>query len=296
MSAFVIKVGYDLRTNFDRAVAARVWDTKDNVVKVPILAGDRLYFWVTGTRVESGLVGVATATSDLRPLEPGDKRPWVQEDTATYGYRVELGEVQRVETHGFRWGDIPSAPKGQNPVIALPEDSARWLEQRAAGFTVVSIAAAAAEIAEMWMSPPGEGLSPAEMAQDMRDRRQASIVARRGSKKFRGKVLRAYRWRCAISGSDVEAVLDAAHIMPFKGAHTDDVRNGLLLRTDLHTLFDLHQLAIVGDVVHLAPHLRQDVQYGEYHGKRITLPDNGHAPKEEYLASHREKCDWLVAL
>jgi putative restriction endonuclease len=41
-----------------------------------------------------------------------------------------------------------------------------------------------------------------------------------------------------------ETLLEAAHIHPYKGAESNNVRNGILLRTDLHTLFDLGLLAI----------------------------------------------------
>ncbi|WP_336979879.1 HNH endonuclease signature motif containing protein [Altererythrobacter fulvus] len=57
----------------------------------------------------------------------------------------------------------------------------------------------------------------------------------------------AYEGRCAISGCDVREVLEAAHIMPYLGEETNDVRNGLLLRADLHTLFDLGLLKIGPD-------------------------------------------------
>jgi len=49
---------------------------------------------------------------------------------------------------------------------------------------------------------------------DARERVLASIVRRRGQAEFRKKLLAAYRGRCAVSGCDVEDVLEAAHIVP----------------------------------------------------------------------------------
>lgn len=72
----------------------------------------------------------------------------------------------------------------------------------------------------------------------------AVIHRRQGQQRFRQKLLRAYDGRCAISGCDVEPLLDAAHIVPYRGPDTNTVQNGLLLRTDLHTLFDLNLLTI----------------------------------------------------
>jgi predicted restriction endonuclease len=67
---------------------------------------------------------------------------------------------------------------------------------------------------------------------------------RRGQKDFRAALLEAYGRRCAITGCAVEDVLEAAHITPYRGSLTNHVSNGLLLRTDLHTLFDCGLLAV----------------------------------------------------
>ncbi|HEX6784992.1 MAG TPA: HNH endonuclease signature motif containing protein, partial [Sphingomicrobium sp.] len=50
--------------------------------------------------------------------------------------------------------------------------------------------------------------------------------------------------RCAITGCAVVDVLEAAHVTPYLGSLTNHVSNGLLLRTDLHTLFDCGLLVI----------------------------------------------------
>lgn len=76
------------------------------------------------------------------------------------------------------------------------------------------------------------------------DKIWAAIRLRRGQQKFRTEVLDAYERRCAITGCDAEAALEAAHIIPYKDDQTNDLGNGLLLRADIHTLFDLGLLAI----------------------------------------------------
>jgi len=68
---------------------------------------------------------------------------------------------------------------------------------------------------------------------DARDRAAALIVRRQGQPEFRKKLLRAYNNRCAISGCDCPDTLEAAHIRPYKGKHTNHVKNGILLRSDL---------------------------------------------------------------
>lgn len=64
---------------------------------------------------------------------------------------------------------------------------------------------------------------------------------------FREALLKAYKGRCAFSGSSLEHALEAAHIVPWAQA-TDieriDVQNGLLLNAYFHRLFDRHVLCL----------------------------------------------------
>jgi putative restriction endonuclease len=79
---------------------------------------------------------------------------------------------------------------------------------------------------------------------DQRERSIRAIRVRRGQPAFRAALLEAYGRRCSITGCAVEDVLEAAHITPYLGPLTNHVSNGLLLRTDLHTLFDCGLLAV----------------------------------------------------
>ncbi|MFC5061140.1 HNH endonuclease signature motif containing protein [Actinomycetospora atypica] len=99
---------------------------------------------------------------------------------------------------------------------------------------------------------------------DARLRVERTIVARRGQANFRSEQISSLDGACVISGCEVRAVLDAAHIMPYKGTASNVVSNGLLLRTDLHTLLDRDLLAIhpqTGEV-----HIAQSLQTTEYGG------------------------------
>ena len=68
---------------------------------------------------------------------------------------------------------------------------------------------------------------------DVKDARRwvlASIARRQGQPEFRKQLLALYGGRCAVTGSRVEAVLEAAHIIGYKGPETNRPQNGLLLR------------------------------------------------------------------
>lgn len=109
---------------------------------------------------------------------------------------------------------------------------------------------------------------------DERLRRLALAIQRQGQPEFRKTLLRAYNGRCAISGCDVAEALQAAHIISYLGAKSNDCSNGILLRADIHNPFDLDLLMIDPETlsVSLAPKLR-DSAYGSLEGVRVKLPE-----------------------
>ena len=124
--------------------------------------------------------------------------------------------------------------------------------------------------------------------EDARKLVYASIVARRGQSRFRNAVLKAYSFRCAVTDCSCVEVLEAAHVKAYKGDHTDHIQNGLLLRSDVHTLFDLRKLGIdpVTMTIVVAPSLRSG-EYGHLHGKTVRVPNRiEEGPSAEALAIH----------
>ncbi|WP_339099325.1 DUF3427 domain-containing protein [Yersinia enterocolitica] len=87
----------------------------------------------------------------------------------------------------------------------------------------------------------------ATSVEDQRKKVLSNIVRRQGQPAFRKALLEAYEGKCAITGCTLTELLEAAHIHPYKGTHTNVVSNGLLLRADIHTLFDLRLINIDPD-------------------------------------------------
>ncbi len=114
-----------------------------------------------------------------------------------------------------------------------------------------------------------------ENEDDAREIVLRAVAARRGQPAFRAELLKAYKGRCAISGTSTVSVLEAAHIQRYQGKYTNHVTNGLLLRADLHTLYDLGLLSVDPRTfkVHLAPEVR-DSEYTQYEGAALRLPDD----------------------
>jgi putative restriction endonuclease len=108
---------------------------------------------------------------------------------------------------------------------------------------------------------------------DSRKRVLAQIVRRRGQREFRERLLEAYGGRCAITGCDAVEALEAAHIVPYQGDETNSVQNGLLLRADVHTLFDLGLIGVRPDVmmVLISEKLTTTI-YRDLEGARLRRP------------------------
>lgn len=102
---------------------------------------------------------------------------------------------------------------------------------------------------------------------DNENRQFVNIKTRRGQADFRNRLRRAYGGTCAITGSTVTPLLEAAHIVPHALKTDYATSNGLLLRADIHTLFDLHLIAIDADGRVAVSRTLEGTEYAQYHGR-----------------------------
>jgi hypothetical protein len=123
-----------------------------------------------------------------------------------------------------------------------------------------------------------ESIVPFEPSEnDSRERRQRSVVYRPGQQEFREKILHIYGSKCLVTDSKIVELLQASHISPYNGDYSNHIQNGLLLRVDIHTLFDNLKLSVCPEtwVISLHPHLI-DSEYWFLNNKSIIehLPDD----------------------
>lgn len=126
---------------------------------------------------------------------------------------------------------------------------------------------------------------------DTRPRVARETACRQGQPAFRRELLKAYGERCAITGCDQQQVLDAAHIIAYSGPETNHVQNGLLLRTDIHTLFDLRLIAIdTASMTVLVHHSLEGTEYELLSGLPLRQPaTESQSPNKIALDRQREK-------
>ena len=117
------------------------------------------------------------------------------------------------------------------------------------------------------------------------------VQPRLGQGLFSLAVRDAYGSACAVTGEHSSPVLEAAHIVPYGRGGEHQVDNGLLLRSDLHRLFDRGYVAVTPDYVfHVGQQLREDFHNGRSYysldGSMIMVPTAAH------LRPDRDHLDW----
>ncbi|TLM99145.1 MAG: HNH endonuclease, partial [Actinobacteria bacterium] len=121
------------------------------------------------------------------------------------------------------------------------------------------------------------------------------VRPRLGQGLFSLAVRDAYKGACAVTGEHSGPVLEAAHIVPYGRGGEHRVDNGLLLRSDLHRLYDRGYVTVTPDHEFLVgDSLREDFNNGRSYyalsGSRIALPDNvAWQPNRERLEWHRQE-------
>lgn len=122
------------------------------------------------------------------------------------------------------------------------------------------------------------------------------IQPRLGQGAFRVLVTDIYRRRCAVTLEKTLPALEAAHIRPYGDGGAHDARNGLLLRRDIHSLFDAGYVTVTPDLrFEVSRRIREEFDNGKHYyalqGQRIELPDQvGQRPDPSLLTWHNENC------
>lgn len=127
-----------------------------------------------------------------------------------------------------------------------------------------------------------------QLEDDERTIKVAELVQRVGQQSFRKELIRAYDGTCAMSSCDVLPALQAAHISAYRGPKSQLTSNGMLLRADLHLLYDAHLLSVRPDSmkIDVAESIGNSA-YAGLAGKQILLPrDKSDRPSEKRLDSH----------
>jgi len=122
------------------------------------------------------------------------------------------------------------------------------------------------------------------------------VRPRLGQGAFRVLVTDIYERRCAITQERTLPALEAAHIRPYSEGGAHDASNGLLLRRDIHSLFDAGYVTVTPDLrFEVSRRIKEEFQNGRHyyalHGEPIRAPQEATLrPDPVALAWHNENC------
>jgi len=121
------------------------------------------------------------------------------------------------------------------------------------------------------------------------------VKLRLGQGAFRVLVTDAYSRKCAISGERTLPVLEAAHIKPYAKSGRHLISNALLLRSDIHKLFDTGYLTITPELkVEVSKRIKEEFENGKeyyrFHGNDLyNLPYSLiNKPEKQFVEWHNE--------
>jgi len=119
-----------------------------------------------------------------------------------------------------------------------------------------------------------------------------TVLPRLGQGSFRVMVTDAYQRRCAVTQEKTLPALEAGHIKPYSESGPHSLKNGILLRSDIHRLFDNGYVTVTTDLrFEVSRRIREEFENGRdyyaYNGKKIIVPENKfHWPAPEFLTWH----------
>lgn len=239
-----------------------------------IRPGDRAYMLKQGRPI--GIFGIGQVVSDAarkRAASRGEN-PW----SVRIRFDASLGDVLCDPEERYL--------VAEKELLQVPVPKSRWRTQ-ASGVGLES--GGAREIDNMIFDAIRVGgLSTASRGEEiLRRRRLLELATRPEQQVFREEIRRNYRDRCAVTGCATPAALEAAHIGTSKGSDNNSPSNGILLRSDIHALFDrlLITLSADGGMIDVSPEL-DDPGYG-YLGSAVVTQPAQSPPSKENIQSHR---------
>ena len=120
------------------------------------------------------------------------------------------------------------------------------------------------------------------------------IMPRLGQGSFRVLITDVYQRRCAMTGEKTLPALEAGHIRPYADMGQHAVSNGLLLRRDLHALFDKGYITVTPSyTIEISKRIKEEFENGKdyyrLHGTTVSVPEKPEdRPAAEHLAWHNE--------
>lgn len=223
-------------------------------------------FWADALKGETSHWGLSNG---FRLVEPGD---WVW---AYFG-----GSVRRICGVGTIRGPVEWHPNWERHSVRIKWDkkvTARLKTdpihyddyRQQVQSAVVRANQSTRRVLDRWLRRTSPGATKAARSVKFAER---AVTQRLGQAQFRAEVLRAYGGACSITACTEASVLQAGHITPVAGGGSHAVANSILLRADLHNLFDLGKITVTSDLKVRVSDDITDSTYRDLNGRAVRRP------------------------
>lgn len=241
---------------------------------------DELWIWTHEDKRGQGLVAKATAeTADI----VGEELRVILKDVVLVPSPFGFDKFKKRPNNGHytdtRLLDYKSISRGTGAYLIEDDDYPRFLE-------IVKMLGGKLPVPSEADSPETENLSGGfswadeikshkdAIISDLTERRLNWRKPRPVQKQFRDALLEKHDWQCVLTPCRVQEALEAAHVLPHNGAPVRDrPDNGLLLRRDLHSMFDVMLWSIDPDTSRVK--LSKRLQDRSYSGLEDKVIDHG---------------------
>lgn len=148
----------------------------------------------------------------------------------------------------------------------------------------------------LWQTITAQLAFARDVASEPRYGEPQLVRPRLGQGAFRVLVTDIYHRRCAVTHERTLPALEAAHIRPYGNGGAHEASNGLLLRRDIHSLFDSGYVTVTPDLhFEVSRRIKEEFDNGKHyyalHGQQIDLPENVHQrPDSAALEWHNVHC------
>ena len=288
---------------------------KESVVFESISSGDYLFTWkdhpewplaklreLAHQFSREGYAEESWPCKAHRQIQPGDHAYMLKQGKPAIGI-FGRGQIEKVVLKrvliGFRAlrGDVLWDPGdrfdnflvSEKQLFDLPVSKTKWQARGAGGKLPFDAARQIDNIIadSLRVESPGAGSVDETVQEIARLKRLAERWTRPEQHEFRTKMRTSFRDRCAVTGCKTPAVLEAAHISTKRGADDNSESNGILLRSDIHLLFDrlLITLSEDGARIEVSPELT-DPGYLFLRNVEVAWPVKGVLSKEN-IREHR---------
>lgn len=209
-----------------------------------IQIGDELWIWTHENKGGDGLVARALAAKDVDASDGMLKITLADVSLVSSPFKFDKFKKRPDNGHftGTRLLDYKSINRATGVYLIEEDEVAEFLdivEKFGSGFLSDQKTATDGLTSTKFSWANEIKTHKGEILCDLAERRQNWQKVRPVQRKFREDLFSLYEGTCLLTSSEVKQALEAAHVLPHNGDPVRDrADNGMLLRRDLHTMFD----------------------------------------------------------